>query len=339
MDPGCRSILDGHVVSADTISCVLPHCDQLSPYDNDSFAMFDCQVHGRAVPRDMIAPFRDSSDCRDDPDSLQHRLVEDGYVFLRGVVDSAVVTSARTEVFSRLAEVDEIDEPANDGIFTGRSRRTELIDDIGAWWQSVSEGPALRELTHGDSVQSLMNSVCGESARGYDYIFLRPGVPGRFTFLHYDFPFFSRGTKNVVTAWTAIGPVPTIDGSLFLLDNSHRYDDLIEEIRQVDYDSTYSTKVQMTDDAVEFARSRGSRFLTENFEPGDVIVFGMTTMHGSFDNCSPINRTRLSVDVRWQPASEPIDDRYAGPNPKGTTGIGYGELNGAKPLTESWHTR
>jgi hypothetical protein len=34
---------------------------------------------------------------------------------------------------------------------------------------------------------------------------------------------------------------------------------------------------------------------------------------------------RLSTDVRFQPG--------------GTTGAGYGELNGAKPLTEPWHIR
>jgi len=43
--------------------------------------------------------------------------------------------------------------------------------------------------------------------------------------------------------------------------------------------------------------------------------------------------------VRWQPAADPIDERYFGPRPAGTTGAGYGELNGAKPLTEDWHTR
>ena len=35
----------------------------------------------------------------------------------------------------------------------------------------------------------------------------------------------------------------------------------------------------------------------------------------------------------------PLDDRYFGPDPKGTTGIGYAELNSAKPLTVPWHMR
>ena len=48
---------------------------------------------------------------------------------------------------------------------------------------------------------------------------------------------------------------------------------------------------------------------------------------------------RLSCDVRWQAASLPVDERYFGADPRGTTGAGYGELVGAKPLTQEWHVR
>lgn len=291
------------------------------------------------MPSDVLGEFRDSTSLMADSQALQTRMSEDGYVFLRGVVGASAIAMARHEVFSRLADVGEIAEPPVDGIFTGRSDRAERHPDRGEFWQSVSEGPALRRVTHGPEIHYVLETLFGEPARGYDFIFLRPGVTGRSTFLHYDLPFFSRGTKKVVTAWTAIGSVPTIEGSLFVLENSHRFDDLIKPVEQIDYNSKESPQVQMTGDAIEFARSRGSRLLTANFELGDMILFGMTTMHGSFDNCSPIRRTRLSVDVRWQPASEPIDDRYFGANPSGTTGIGYAELNGAKPLTEPWHTR
>ncbi|MDA0809874.1 MAG: phytanoyl-CoA dioxygenase family protein [Planctomycetota bacterium] len=301
--------------------------------------MFDCQVHGKPVPLDVLGGFRDSTEVMTDSAALQARMREDGYVFLRGVVGPSSIAMARKEVFGRLAEVGEIAEPPVEGIFTGQSQRPDEPAERGRFWQSVSEGPALRRVTHGPEMQYVLDTLFGEPSRGYEFIFLRPGVKGRFTFLHYDLPFFSRGTKNVVTAWTAIGDIPTVEGSLFVLENSHRFDDLIEPIQTIDYNSKDSPQVQMMGDAIEFARSRGSRLLTENFQPGDVILFGMTTMHGSFDNCSPVNRTRLSVDVRWQPASEPIDERYFGSNPAGTTGIGYAELNGAKPLTEPWHTR
>lgn len=301
--------------------------------------MFDCQVNGIPVPHDVLGTFRDSTDVMADAVALQIRMREDGYVFLRGVVGPAAIAMARHEVFSRLADVGEIAEPPVEGIFTGQSQRPTQPSERGKFWQSVSEGPSLRRVTHGPEIQYVLDTLFGEPSRGYDFIFLRPGIPGRFTFLHYDLPFFSRGTKNVVTAWTAIGDIPTTEGPLFVLENSHQFDDLIKPIQDIDYNSKESPQVQMMGDAVEFARSRRSRLLTTKFKPGDVILFGMTTMHGSFDNRSSINRTRLSVDVRWQPASEPIDERYFGANPAGTTGIGYAELNGAKPLTEPWHTR
>ena len=74
-------------------------------------------------------------------------------------------------------------------------------------------------------------------------------------------------------------------------------------------------------------------------DPGDAVVFGMYLLHGAFDNHAADGAVRLSVDVRWQPAADARDPRYFGPRPAGTTGAGYGELNGAKPLTEDWHQR
>ena len=93
------------------------------------------------------------------------------------------------------------------------------------------------------------------------------------------------------------------------------------------------------DNPAELARQRGVRMLTADFRAGDVVLFSMKLLHGTLDNQSPIGRTRLSCDVRWQPSSDPVDPRYSGPEPSGTTGIGYAELNGAKPLNESWHQR
>ena len=100
-----------------------------------------------------------------------------------------------------------------------------------------------------------------------------------------------------------------------------------------------SMRQQLMQDPSKLALSRGVQLKTANFEAGDVIIFSMTLLHGSLDNCSPNGQVRLSSDVRWQPAADPVDPRYVGDNPPGTTGAGYGELNGAKPLTLDWHQR
>lgn len=298
----------------------------------------DCVAQGRPVPESLLGPLRESAKSMADGAEARRRLADDGYLFLRGVVPRQVALDARHEVFGRLAEVGEIRHPVAEGIATGESRRN-AAGDLGLFWKSVNEGADLRRATHGAELCDLMQKVFGEPARAHDFMFLRPGVVGRSTRLHYDFPFFARGSDRIYTAWLALGDIPVTEGPLMVVEGSQGYADLVERARGIDYESKDSPTVQVLGDTIDFVRQRGGRLLTANFCAGDLVVFSMFCMHGTLDNHSPLGRVRLSCDVRWQPAADPRDARYFGPNPKGTTGAGYGELNGAKPLTEAWHSR
>ncbi len=48
---------------------------------------------------------------------------------------------------------------------------------------------------------------------------------------------------------------------------------------------------------------------------GDIIIFGMFTMHASLDNQT--NRYRISADTRYQLKAEPVDERWVGEKPRG----------------------
>ena len=66
------------------------------------------------------------------------------------------------------------------------------------------------------------------------------------------------------------------------------------------------------------------------------VLFSQWVLHGAFDGNNEEARARLSLDIRWHAADGGgYDPRYQGPNPLGTGGGGYGELNGARPLTET----
>ena len=52
-----------------------------------------------------------------------------------------------------------------------------------------------------------------------------------------------------------------------------------------------------------------ARWMTASYRAGDVLVFCMKMLHGSLENTST-STVRLSIDCRWQPASQPIDPRY-----------------------------
>jgi hypothetical protein len=305
----------------------------------EALGMTNAIAQNSRVPDNLLGALVDSTTLLDRPVKLRERLAAEGYLLLRQIVDQTTIGAARAEVFGRLADVGEIKPPAIDGIATGESRRRELVGDLGQFWRSVCCGAAFRKATHGKQMLDLMTLLLGEPAQAHNYLFLRPGRPGLSTRLHYDLPFFSRGSDRVYTAWLALGDIPISDGPLMIAENSNRYDDLIDPIRLIDYDSTESPTVQVMGDTVQFVKDRAGRLLTTSFGPGDLVVFDMVTLHGTLDNHSPTGRVRLSCDVRWQPAKDPVDPRYCGDEPPGTTGAGYGELNGAKPLTDDWHTR
>ena len=298
-------------------------------------------VRGHRVPDELVGQFRDTS-ATDDARELRRHLSDYGYVFLRGVLNKDEVLTARAEVFSRLAEVGEIKPPAIEGIATGRSRRRELVDDLIGFWRSVSEGPALRQVSHGPRVRALMETIFGESARPQDYLWLRPRGVGWSTGLHFDHPFFARGSQRVHTVWIPLGDIPLSDGPLALVEGSHKFLDLIHPMHAKENEANNSPTVaervafwgEWSTDTITFLRKRDTRLLSAEFCAGDVLVFGMDTLHGSLDNHSPISRTRLSCDVRYQPSSNPLDVRYFGPNPSGARGHGYGDMNSCKPLTE-----
>lgn len=301
--------------------------------------MDGCRVKGRDVPPALIGELTDSAALLGAPELLRSRLQEDGYLFLKGVLPATAVHAARREVFQRLLQVGEIAEPAAAGIATGGSRRAEIEPDLGGFWKSVSETTTLRSVSHGSAIGAILSLLFGEPARPQDYMFLRAAAPGRATGLHFDYPFFTRAHDQVATVWLPIGDVPVSDGPLVVVEGSNQFRDLIDPMIGFDISTDKTRKADLGIDAITFAEQRRTRLLTRNFEAGDIALFGMYTAHGSLDNHSSIGRVRLSCDVRWQPATLPVDDRYFGSNPPGTTGAGYGELVGAKPMTQEWHVR
>jgi ectoine hydroxylase-related dioxygenase (phytanoyl-CoA dioxygenase family) len=274
----------------------------------------------------------ESTTCLSDAAELRRSFDEHGYVLLRGVLDRADVLSARAEVFERLAAVGEVQTPAAEGICTGVSFRRELASDLGAFWKSVSEGLALRRVSHGSRVRELVSLLLNQPTRPHDYVFLRPSPVGTGTDLHYDHPYFAWGSSYIVTCWIPLGDILICEGPLVIVEGSHL---LIGSVQSREVTSEPGVSATAHEAAYQ-AIARGARLLTTEFHTGDLIVFSPLTIHGSLDNRSPVGRVRLSVDVRYQRAVDATDDpRFFGVNPAGAAGGGYGEQIAAQPLGTS----
>jgi ectoine hydroxylase-related dioxygenase (phytanoyl-CoA dioxygenase family) len=113
-----------------------------------------------------------------------------------------------------------------------------------------------------------------------------------------------------------------------LLEDSHQKADRIRNYLQRDVDAYCTNKPwgqlkengwsfdgTLAKNAASLRRKIGGRWLTAEYEPGDVLIFGMGMIHASIDNRT--NRIRLSSDTRYQRADQPADERWIGQDPPG----------------------
>ena len=291
-------------------------------------------IKNKLIPKSILGEMRETDLTK----SLSHQLVEDGYLLLRSVYDPVEVNVARQEILERLAEVGEVKNPISAAIFSGTSRRRSLhptADDLGEFWKSVSEGPALRAVINGPKIINIMEKLFGSSTAHFSFAWLRAMQAGRASPMHIDHPYMNRGTDQLVTCWSPIGPVNIDEGSLYILEGSHNWREIRNQFEGHDVDRDKSKPGHIQETPLELAQQNNSRFLTTSFNPGDCLIFGMFTVHGSFDNNSQIGRIRLSCDTRFQPAAQPMDPRFSGVNPSAHDGLGYSCLSAALPMDET----
>ena len=54
-----------------------------------------------------------------------------------------------------------------------------------------------------------------------------------------------------------------------------------------------------------------SRWLIADYEAGDMVIHSPYMIHAATQNHDPLNRMRLSTDIRYQRADDSIDPRWA----------------------------
>jgi ectoine hydroxylase-related dioxygenase (phytanoyl-CoA dioxygenase family) len=125
-----------------------------------------------------------------------------------------------------------------------------------------------------------------------------------------------RGTvKNLYTVWTPLGDIPLELGTLAVLAGSHTlpsFQKLRETYGKMDVDRD-KVSGHFSNDPIEMVDQFGGQWKTTEFKKGDVMIFGMHLMHASTLN--ETNSYRISCDTRYQPADEPVDERWIGENP------------------------
>ncbi len=287
-------------------------------------------AHGRFIDGDpaKFGRLRESTEHAGDGMILRERMRDDGYVFLRDVLDKEVLLRVQHVMADELHRLDAIDVDGDRSAHPFPARP-------GVSFYKVADGvsrPERSALMNQPALLAIFHAIFGEPAKPLDYSWPRIAGPGRSEPPHSDWVYMSRGTPRICTAWIPLMDVPLSYGPLMVLEDSHRDNPHTRRYLQMDADKlgyfdaprikhgtlVHGGRYSRRPDRVraEF----GTRWLSTDYRLGDVMIFDTRNVHTTLDNRS--EGFRLSIDVRFQPAGDRVDPRFEGPYPIAHTARG-----------------
>ena len=284
---------------------------------------------------------RISNEALDDREELWRRMAADGYLYLPGYLDREQVVEARNAFLERLHQSGLLDvrfAPAEGFVRPGRT--LSFMPTV------TRDNPALDRVLYAGAMMEFYDFFLGGPVRHFDYTWFRAKSPGINTATqpHCDIVYMGRGTQQLYTSWTPLSDIPYKMGGLMVLEHSHQIEELVQTYGQTDVDAyceneggrpreiveraqaemrelneeerkeiSWNSTGAYGTDALEVQRQLGRRWLSAEYQMGDLLVFCMHLMHASSDNQT--NQIRLSSDSRYQLASESVDERWIGEDP------------------------
>jgi len=272
---------------------------------------------------ESFGELRRSDDIINDPTAQRARFAEDGYLYIPGFFPRSEVAAARADFINCLENLGGLhpDHAADEAIPSGTAV------DYSPPIRDQTKSPSVRKVVFGSRLLDFYKGFFGEDVAHFDHIWVRVVNPGHGTPPHADSVYMNRGSKKLMTAWIPYGDVSRKLGGLMLLEKSHKQADRLRHYLDDDVDTfcenrgPYKFKSGwLSNNPASLREKLGGRWLTANFRMGDLLTFGMETVHGSLDNHDTC--FRMSTDTRYQPAAEEIDPRWVGSDI-----VEYGERN------------
>jgi ectoine hydroxylase-related dioxygenase (phytanoyl-CoA dioxygenase family) len=269
--------------------------------------------NGIAIPFDAshFAPLRDSTEVVDDAGALQARYQEDGYLYLRGVLDRPTVIEMRAAYFAAFDP--SYLRPGTtlaDGVFSGR--RDPKLPAHGVTghpahafvrtsrFQAFADDPRLADLASrilGAPVLRLPRAIIRHFDRSTP-------LASR---AHVDYSYLDAGSDQLLTVWVPLGDCPRPTGGLVYLEGTHRRDrasfDFLRKVTDRPHDAR-----AISHDLAWVSEQLGRRWRWADYQAGDVAIHSPHIVHASLDTTA--DHMRLSADLRFLRRGEAADVRW-----------------------------
>ena len=254
-------------------------------------------------PNTAPTVFIDSTDLLYDTNALQKRAREDGYLFFRQLLPKEEVLKVRQDLLEIVArqgwlasgKEGRINVEAINRIPQTQMREVGVSQDA---YNKVQKQESMHRLPHHPQLLALYKTLFQRDVFVHPRHIVRLVTPHASmvpTPPHQDFPHI-QGTPNTWTCWFPLGNCPRSLGGLTVLRHSHNNGYL-----------PIQPSVGAGNIAVELCPHEQD-WVEGDFEAGDVLTFASFTIHKAL----PSQQTeilRLSMDVRYQPADEPIEEK------------------------------
>jgi ectoine hydroxylase-related dioxygenase (phytanoyl-CoA dioxygenase family) len=244
-------------------------------------------------------PFRDSSSHLGDAARLSEILREDGYLFLRRLVDPGRIKAVKQDILRILREHHIVeDDGAADPMWSGGPHPTE--SEYMSFYDKIVRLDSFTGLAESPAIVALMEGIVGGAVQVWKQRLIRvmypdPDAPAPVGLgAHQDGNFrFGYQSRSFNACWLPLMKIDGRIGGLAVAPGSHRRGEL-------DHGggSVASSAKGVKEKKVFGLDAESLNWVTSDFHPGDAVIFTSLTVHRGLLNRS--DRIRLSCDFRYQ---------------------------------------
>jgi hypothetical protein len=263
--------------------------------------------------------FLDSSSLLDDGEALGQRLDVYGYLYLKGLLPPADVLRVRARFLDAIAAAGWLRAGTEvaDAIADPAQACVDPQPPFVAVLRRFYRCEAAHALKLHPNVMDLFERLFGEPVLAHPLLIPRCIFPQRPEFTtpaHQDYPHI-QGTAETLSLWLPLGDCPAEMGGLAIARGSHK-------------DGVRDFTVSSGAGGMEVIEPLNGSWVGGPLATGDALIFHSLTVHKGLPNLS--DRLRLSLDNRYQRASEPVCERCLQP---------YAGCGSWDEITAGWSSR